>query len=373
MKILSLAAIILAASYALAFCGVPSANAQNGYDSHEMACYANVAESCDQAAWEYDQIAKAGGKEGMTRDYAFERKLFFAERGCKNGGQYSCDALGWAHEYGAETATKDPLKACRYYQQGCENGASLSCSNLGGCYYFGFGFAQDQARGLGYFEKACSMGYEYGCERAGIARTEMGITLEDVPAQYVNYNSLSAEELKSLCFEKDIEACQIYYDQIRATASDSYFIAEWICDHGNNAAYCNTAADALYSGAAPVLRDPNRAFQNYSMACYKGHAPACFQAGNMALAGDGIARDIFTAQPLFYEACRARISNSCQLADRLSGLMARGEQSMDDMTVRRAMEQGQSNNGLEGCTLVRLPNYRDYYNCTERDSKRMAR
>ncbi len=46
---------------------------------------------------------------------------------------------------------------------------------------------------------------------------------------------------------------------------------------------------------------------------------------------------------------------------------------MDDMTVRRAMEQGQSNNGLEGCTLVRLPNYKDYYNCAERDSKRMKR
>lgn len=362
---------IALATCAFGFYVVPGAVAQNGYESHEMACYAKVADSCDQAAQKFDRIAKAGGEDGITVEFAYERKLFFAERGCESGGLYSCDALGWAHEYGAESATKDALKACRYYQQGCENGASLSCSNLGGCYYFGFGFEQDQMRGLGYFEKACSLGFDRGCERAEIARSEMSITLEDVPAPYINYNSLSAKDLKSLCEQKDIDACKVYYEQIQTTASDSYFVAEWICDHGNIAEYCNVAANALYSGTSPISRDTNRAFQNYSLACNKGHAPACFQAGNMALSGDGIDRDIFVAQPLFSRACGAQISNSCQLADRLSKRMARGERSLDDMTVQRAMEQGQSNNGLEGCTLVRLPNYKDYYNCAERDSKRM--
>jgi len=279
--------------------------------------------------------------------------------------------MGWAHEYEAETATKDPLKACGYYQQDCENGASTSCSNLGGCYYFGFGFEQDQMHGLGYFEKACSMGLDYGCQRAEIARSEMSISLEEVPVQHINYASLTPAELQPLCEEKDIDACKVYFEKNRSTAADSYLVAEWICDHGNIAEYCNVAADTLYGGTSPVNRDTNRAFNNYSIACDKGHAHACFQAGNMALAGDGIARDIFVAQPLFSRACGYKISNSCQLSDRLTKRMARGEQSLDDMTVRRAMEQGQSNNGLEGCVLVRLPNYRDYYNCGERDSKRM--
>jgi len=64
------------------FTGV-RAEAQNGYDSHEMACYAKVADSCDQAALKYDQIAKAGGDDSMSTEAAFKQKLFLRNAGVR--------------------------------------------------------------------------------------------------------------------------------------------------------------------------------------------------------------------------------------------------------------------------------------------------
>ena len=140
----------------------------------ETGCYNKQGPSCDAIAGHWDAVAKAGGDRGWTVEQAFRRKLEWAKRGCDNGGQYSCDALGWAHEHGQETAAKDPAAAHRYYRMGCDNGAYLSCNNYAGTFYYGFGVAQDRQRGLALYEEACQRGNPYACNSAETARRELG-------------------------------------------------------------------------------------------------------------------------------------------------------------------------------------------------------
>lgn len=162
----------------------------------ELDCYNKQGAGCDELAKYYDRIAKAGGGDHLTEAQAYQRKISWAKKGCDTGGHYSCDAMGWAAENGAETVAKDAGAAHRYYKQGCQNGSALSCSNLGGTYYFGFGVAMNKARGEQMFAQACDMGFARGCERAQIARSEK--LLGDLQPACENGSSLACYRIARL-------------------------------------------------------------------------------------------------------------------------------------------------------------------------------
>lgn len=156
----------------------------------ELGCYNKNAASCDAVARHWDAVAQAGGERGRTVEQSFVQKMRWAEKGCAIGGQYSCDALGWASEHGVESRERDTAAAHRYYRTGCDNGAYISCNNYAGTFFYGIGVAQDRQRGLEIYERACAVGNPYACKSLENARREMG-----------------TEEMNSVCMAGDALAC----------------------------------------------------------------------------------------------------------------------------------------------------------------------
>jgi TPR repeat protein len=124
--------------------------------------------------------------------------LSWLEKACTlDASLGSCDRLGAIYENGEHGAVKDTRRARRWYQSGCDRGDDLSCGDLGaltaqtnpkggaeilqrvcegkrvaGCgtlaflYEKGYGVAEDEARALALYRKACGGGITSSCADA---------------------------------------------------------------------------------------------------------------------------------------------------------------------------------------------------------------
>lgn len=110
----------------------------------------------------------ARNEGGPHRDRNLAPQYF--EKACAAGSVEACSNLGLIYRSGMFGVTKDDAKSCRFYEQACRGGDGKAC--------FGAGTAlmrQNQNIGsmdiLEYFEKACILGYPYGCSNASVMLT----------------------------------------------------------------------------------------------------------------------------------------------------------------------------------------------------------
>lgn len=127
------------------------------------ACQSGQADACERMVRHYDALARAGGAGQTSEGLAWKSKIDWAEKSCRAGGPYGCDAAGWAYEHGQESRDRDVVKAHQFYRMGCEISSPLSCNNLALAQRHGRGVPANEHAARVSFAKACQIGYQDAC------------------------------------------------------------------------------------------------------------------------------------------------------------------------------------------------------------------
>jgi TPR repeat protein len=84
----------------------------------------------------------------------------------------SCVAAGRMYEFhhGVE---KDDAKAVGFYQRACDSGDSTGCANLAIMFENGRGIPKDEGRAVQLYDQACTRGSGLACEHARALRAKL--------------------------------------------------------------------------------------------------------------------------------------------------------------------------------------------------------
>ena len=84
--------------------------------------------------------------------------------GCRKGFLQDCRSLAWQLATGDDVVV-DRVRATALFQESCDSGLAISCVDLGSLHHWAkFGFPKDMDRAKHYYEKACELKSEHGCE-----------------------------------------------------------------------------------------------------------------------------------------------------------------------------------------------------------------
>ncbi|MEM9601171.1 MAG: hypothetical protein AAF926_09120 [Pseudomonadota bacterium] len=126
-------------------------------------CQSGQVDACERMVRHYDALARAGGAGQTSEGLAWKSKIDWAEKSCRAGGPYGCDAAGWAYEHGQESRKRDVVKAHQFYRMGCAINSPLSCNNLALAQRHGRGVPANEHAARVSFAKACRIGYQNAC------------------------------------------------------------------------------------------------------------------------------------------------------------------------------------------------------------------
>lgn len=154
----------------------------------------------------------------------------------------------------------------RYYTNSCEDGNVQSCMSIANKYYD----KKEYEKSIYYYDKSCTLGQNESCYTLSIiyGDKEFGFYNEQREQEYLNksnYNSLSSADT--------------FYEKERN----------------------NTSAFNISDYAAAIIE-----------LCKADNPHACFEAGNLYSKGEGVEKDIETANKYYLIACRNNELASCR-------------------------------------------------------------
>ena len=94
----------------------------------------------------------------------------YFEKACAANMSEGCSNLALIYRHGWFGADKSASKAAEYYERACEGGDGKSC--FGAATVMMESGADDKAAVLERFERACLLGYPYGCSNAVVMLTK---------------------------------------------------------------------------------------------------------------------------------------------------------------------------------------------------------
>lgn len=200
----------------------------------------------------------------------------------------------------------------------------------------------------------------------------------------VNQDLYTAHQLfTDACDNGSLDGCKAMYRDAKAIAektTDKTYIDHyaqvmiWTSDKAcrlGDKDSCYSAGFLYVNKSYNLPQNLKNARGYFAKACDLNDAESCYLVGDMRAQGVGNDQDLWSAFDAFDKGCRLGENRACGFADkysyydRKSGLGTQGK-SMDQMTVERAMQQMKPGGSMDGCELVRLPGYKDYYDCTDR-------
>jgi len=207
---------------------------------------------------------------------------------------------------GEEEAALEPLeRLCD------EDNDAFSCFRLAVLYEEGSGGQKDIRKAAHYFERACELDNEEGCER----RFELAARQADTEAE-LDYAKKACEGGRPLgCM-----ASAAILNEGRVGARDkeqAVELYEKACGVGD-ADGCAMAGDLLFDPKGTTL-DKARALTAYSSACVGYSGRGCLQLAVCFFEGIGAPQNIDKARTHFKDACELGIEDGCHNAKRLAG------------------------------------------------------
>jgi TPR repeat protein len=171
----------------------------------------------------------------------------------------------------------------------------------------GDGVAQDEARAVGFYRRACDLGDLAGCTNLGQhLKSGKGIAKNEAEAFRLTKKSCDGR-FPLACFNLGL----LYRDGI-GTAKDqdkANRSFEFACKAGL-AAGCSRLGDEI--AKSKTKEDLSRAVTLYRRACDRGDAKSCYTAGQMYREGVGVAADLQLSSEYMERACRAGYKPACQ-------------------------------------------------------------
>ncbi len=135
------------------FIGVAQGMSGDGF--LRKACDAQIGMACHAIA----KKAKSDTRYGKAVDAA--------KKACRYGVTNSCFLAGMIYYAGASDVPADIVTARDLFEKSCTTGNNGGCAYLGWMYENGEGVTQDRDTAKQYYLKACNLGHQKSCERAG--------------------------------------------------------------------------------------------------------------------------------------------------------------------------------------------------------------
>gem|GEM_PF-3015391 len=135
------------------FLGV--AKGTSGDEALRKGCDAQIGMACHA-------IAKKA--KGDTR---YRKAVEAARKACRYGVSNSCFLAGMVYYAGASDVAPDIAMARDLFDKACQTGNNGGCAYLGWMYENGEGVTKDRDAAKQYYLKACNLGHQKSCERAG--------------------------------------------------------------------------------------------------------------------------------------------------------------------------------------------------------------
>lgn len=250
------------------------------------------------------------------------------ERACKAKDGVACTQRGLL----------TPAQGKTWWEQACTAGETYGCKLVA---QLAEKPPQDLALASATYRKACALGSETACARAGMSREDK-VPVQKYPARlvdairlacskqkhvqsctelgalYLTGNGVAVDEatgmtaLDGSCTAGELWACSnlgMQLGRAKDTAAAGLTLLEKACD-GGIAHACLNLALALHDSQF-VPHDLARSVKLAEKACDLGHAFACAGAGRLYDNGDGVAKDPAKATALFKKACAGLSAGGC--------------------------------------------------------------
>ncbi|HXO86157.1 MAG TPA: tetratricopeptide repeat protein [Gemmatimonadales bacterium] len=203
------------------------------------------------------------------------------DQACNGGDGQACFQIGMRH-LGTMDNAPGVQRSIPYFTKACDARVAKGCYALGGIYQspdaMGLGVGQDLEKAKGFFQRACSNGFDAGCARAR--------ELNDPAHTATARRPTPAEEA----------GCQ------RGNADNCWTVALYIMGDGSDATKIGQAATPLET------------------ACNGNLGSACVMLGIGYQNGSGVTQDLGRAEALFAKACDTGVSLGCQQREQLTGV-----------------------------------------------------
>ena len=194
-----------------------------------------------------------------------------------------------------------------FWQQACREGRRGACYQLAtmelgycrdgsgwACNEFGIRLAREQPPNLeavaSTFKMACDFGFTTGCRNGALQATSPGALASEPPN--LNDYRIVLQTGKGL------------------VVGPSVGVYTRACNQGWLSG-CERLALTYLNGEGPIPPDRPRAAREFDKICAAGLGSACFNAGSMYHAGDGVAKDEPKALDYLRKACASGFKRAC--------------------------------------------------------------
>jgi len=274
----------------------------------EKSCLAekNKPEACDMLADAY-AFSKLGDKTGGE---AMRSKAEAAlKHGCDHSDAYACAAWARFYEYGNPTlgVAADPERGVRYYVRACGLGNESACLRAGALYVEGSKkpdgtevFKKTPAEGITVLDTACRQGAVRSCEQLGIYLTTDKYKVKDTKRAAALFDDLCKKNNKTACAE--FALLQVSGEGVKADPAAARKTLEDLCyDQKVNTA-CYGVGLLADTGAGGVAENKPKAVEYYSKASYVKDASLRL-ARILESGGKGVQPDPSKAARYYASAC----------------------------------------------------------------------
>ncbi len=87
---------------------------------------------------------------------------------CNAGDAEQCRRLGTTFQFGNKATQKDDAKALGFYEKACTLKSAAGCVSAGQMFEFHHGVDKDDAKAAGFYKQGCDLGYQVGCANYAI-------------------------------------------------------------------------------------------------------------------------------------------------------------------------------------------------------------
>lgn len=263
---------------------------------------------------------------------------------CTSGLADGCSLLAAIYENGTGVA-QDYAKAVAFYEKACELRSVWDCYYVGYLYNVGTSVPQDFAKALAYFQQACDEGSADGCASLG----GMYVLGTGVAEDFAK----AGELYQKACDGGNADGCAMLgtlVDIRKGAATDdvkAFELYQKACNDGSTNGCFNLGT--LYNTGRGVARDDTKASEWFQKACDGGSADGCSNLGTLYNTGAGVAQDYAKAAELYQKTCDQGSAAGCS---NLGGLLMSGVGlSGDYATVVELYQKACDAGDAESCSV----------------------
>jgi TPR repeat protein len=287
-------------------------------------------EACDMLAeaYVYSKFGDKAGSESMRGKAESSLKY-----GCDHSDSYSCAAWARFYEYGnpSMNVAADPERGVRYYVRACGLGNESSCLRAGALYVEGSKkpdgtevFKKSPAEGLTVLDGACRQGAVRSCEQLGIYLTSDKYKVKDTKRAAALFDDLCKKNSKSACAEYAL--LQVNGDGVKPDPAAARKTLEDLCYDQKVTTACYGVGLLADTAAGGVVENKPKAVEYYTKASYVKDASLRL-ARILETGGKGVQADPAKAAKYYASACMRAAETDPSVCKKAADLAEKSKQS----------------------------------------------